>query len=57
MSPRKKAKKKEIVQATLGELVKKPSKKATSKKKTVKKKVVTKKKPVTKKKKATRKKR
>ncbi len=38
MSPRKKTKKKETVQATLGELVKKPSKKTTSKKKTAKKK-------------------
>ena len=38
MSPRKKTRKKEIVQATLGELVKKPSKKATGKKKTTKKK-------------------
>jgi len=38
MSPRKKTKKKETVQATLGELVKKPSKKTTSKKKMVKKK-------------------
>ncbi|NOR38960.1 MAG: hypothetical protein GQ580_05165, partial [Candidatus Thorarchaeota archaeon] len=38
MSPRKKTRKKETVQATLGELVKKPSKKTTSKKKTAKKK-------------------
>ena len=38
MSSRKKTRKKETVQSTLGELVKKPSKKATSKKKTVKKK-------------------
>ncbi|MCK4483255.1 MAG: hypothetical protein KAU89_00415, partial [Candidatus Thorarchaeota archaeon] len=38
MSPRKKTGKKETVQATLGELVKKPSKKTTGKKKTAKKK-------------------
>ena len=38
MSSRKKTRKKETVQSILGELVKKPSKKATSKKKTVKKK-------------------
>ncbi len=38
MSPRKKTKKKKTVQATLGELVKKPSKRTTSKKKTAKKK-------------------
>lgn len=38
MSSRKKTRKKETVQVTLGELVKKPSKKTTSKKKTTKKK-------------------
>ncbi|MCK5303218.1 MAG: hypothetical protein KAJ96_08760, partial [Candidatus Thorarchaeota archaeon] len=38
MSPRKKTRKTETVQATLGELAKKPSKKTTSKKKTAKKK-------------------
>ncbi len=38
MSPRKKTRKKETIQSTLGELVKKPSKKTTSKKKTTKKK-------------------
>ncbi len=38
MSPRKKTEKKETVQSTLGELVKKPSKKTTSKRKTAKKK-------------------
>ncbi len=52
MSSRKKTRKKETVQSTLGELVKKPSKKATSKKKTVKKKptaMVTKRKALVKK--------